>query len=160
MGREWLTSPTGDVSHYRRRAAIAPAAANVAQWGLMTRKQLDAWLGAYGRAWEQRDPEAVVRLFTPDALYYETPFLKPARGRVEIREYWAAATGKQEEVCFSHEVLAVSGRRGMARWQSRFRRGAGGSRVRLDGVFVLEFDQDGLCRELREWWHRAGGARG
>jgi hypothetical protein len=26
--------------------------------------------------------------------------------------------------------------------------------VRLDGVFVLEFSEDGLCRSLREWWHR------
>jgi hypothetical protein len=24
----------------------------------------------------------------------------------------------------------------------------------LDGIFLLDFDETGLCRELREWWHR------
>jgi hypothetical protein len=25
----------------------------------------------------------------------------------------------------------------------------------LDGIFLLEFNDEGLCRDLREWWHRA-----
>ena len=25
--------------------------------------------------------------------------------------------------------------------------------MRLDGMFLLYFDAEGLCRSLQEWWH-------
>jgi hypothetical protein len=31
---------------------------------------------------------------------------------------------------------------------------ATGTRVNLDGVFMLEFSDAGTCSTLREWWHR------
>jgi len=39
------------------------------------------------------------------------------------------------------------------RWWSAYTRIRDGQRVRLDGVFLLEFDGDGRCTRLREWWH-------
>jgi hypothetical protein len=27
-------------------------------------------------------------------------------------------------------------------------------RAKLDGMFLLTFDTDGLCSDLLEWWHR------
>ena len=33
-----------------------------------------AWLEGYRRAWVRRDPDAVIQLFTPDAVYQEQPF--------------------------------------------------------------------------------------
>jgi hypothetical protein len=29
-----------------------------------------------------------------------------------------------------------------------------GKRLLLDGVFLVEFDEAGLCSRFREWWHR------
>jgi len=46
----------------------------------MTEEMVRSWLDAYGRAWETRDPEAVVRLFTEDGTYQETPFVEPMAG--------------------------------------------------------------------------------
>jgi uncharacterized protein (TIGR02246 family) len=123
----------------------------------LTESQLRDWLDAYGRAWEGRDPDAAAALFTEDAQYYETPLGEPARGRTGVRTYWAAATENQRDVTFTHEVLAITANRGIARWWSEFTRVASGAAVRLDGVFVLEFGEDGLCRSLREWWHRSEG---
>jgi hypothetical protein len=36
---------------------------------VVTREDLDEWLGLYGGAWEARDREAAARLFTEDAVY-------------------------------------------------------------------------------------------
>lgn len=119
----------------------------------MTESDFDRWLQAYGSAWESRDPEAAVGLFTSDALYYETPFDEPARGSEGIRMYWAESTGRQRGVGFRGQVLAVSGLRGLARWSAEFVRIPSGARVELDGILQVDFAPGGRCRELREWWH-------
>lgn len=120
----------------------------------MTKSKLERWLEAYGHAWETRDPDAAASLFTHDALYYETPFGEPARGRDGVREYWARATKIHKDVRFSYEVLSVSDDRGIAWWSAEYTRTTTGVQATLDGILVLSFDENGLCRELREWWHR------
>jgi len=51
------------------------------------------WIKAYGRAWEDRDDDAVGELFAPGAIYRSHPFREPLRGRDAIRTYWRQATG-------------------------------------------------------------------
>lgn len=115
--------------------------------------EFEGWLERYRQAWENRDPEAAAALFSPDAEYYETPFVAPARGREGVREYWANATRNQSDVCFSYETVCIIDDRGVARWWATFTRVPSGAKATLDGVFFLKFTSDGLCRELREWWH-------
>jgi uncharacterized protein (TIGR02246 family) len=115
--------------------------------------RVEDWLDRYGRAWEARDPDAAAALFTEDATYRETPFAEPLRGAAGVRDYWAGVTELQEDVRFGYELLAVTGDLAIALWTSAFSRAPGGERAELDGVFVLRFGDDGLCRELREWWH-------
>ncbi len=124
----------------------------------MNEIELRSWLEAYGRAWKGRDPEAAAALFSRDALYYETPFVAPAQGRDGVRAYWTQATRNQADISFSYEIISVSKGRGIARWQARYTRRSSGANATLDGMFLLEFDDDGLCRELREWWHLSEGA--
>jgi nuclear transport factor 2 (NTF2) superfamily protein len=126
---------------------------------LMNDQELRAWLDAYGKAWESNDPDAAMQLFTEDARYYETPFDEPSHGREGVRSYWAGATGSQSDISFTYEIIATLPHRGIARWSAEFTRVTSGKRVKLDGVFVLDFDSDGLCRVLREWWHRLDDQR-
>lgn len=112
------------------------------------------WLGRYGQAWEQGDPHLAAQLFTQDCRYYETPFAEPAVGRDGVLKYWQAVPEGQADVAFRSQVLAVVSQTVIARWSATFTRTASGARVALDGVFVLEFDEAGSCRTLREWWHR------
>ena len=114
-----------------------------------------AWLEAYGRAWETRDPKAVVELFSEDATYQETPFVAPMSGRAAIRQYWVdSVQNYQEQAQFESEIVAIAGNIGVARWRASFVRIASGKRVRLDGIFLLTFDAEGGCRKLQEWWVR------
>jgi hypothetical protein len=56
-------------------------------------------------------------------------------------------------VQFEHEALSVSGDTGIAHWSAMFDVAPDGTKIELNGIFVLEFDADGKCRRLREWWH-------
>lgn len=134
-------------------AAALLGAASVGQAQALDRDRLEQWLADYGSAWETKDAEAAAALFTADARYYETPYAEPFVGPEGIGEYWAEVTANQRDIEFRSEVLAVDGDVGVARWNAVFAAGPEDARIELDGVFVLEFDGSGLCRELREWWH-------
>lgn len=62
-----------------------------------------------------------------------------------------AQTLKDKESSF--EILSVQGNRGIARWQSSFTVIESGKRIAPDCLFVVEFNDEGLCQTFREWWH-------
>jgi uncharacterized protein (TIGR02246 family) len=119
----------------------------------LTPAAVENWLARYEQAWEQRDPTRAAALFTENAPYHETPFDAPKAGRAGIRDYWAAVTADQRNVDFTSQVVAVEGSTAVARWSASLTSASTGTRVELDGVFLLTFDAGGLCSELREWWH-------
>jgi hypothetical protein len=119
----------------------------------LTPASLESWLARYEQAWERRDADQAAALFTESARYQELPFDEPKMGRVGIRNYWSTVTADQRDIDFKSQIIAVKGSTGVARWSATFSSAASGARIELDGVFVLEFAPDGLCSELREWWH-------
>jgi hypothetical protein len=119
----------------------------------MNTGDLRNWLRTYGSAWEARNADAASRLFSEEALYFETPYAEPFRGREGIAAYWSKVTEDQRNVDFDSEALGFVGTLGIARWSARFTLASNGAAVELNGVFLLEFDDDGLCSRLREWWH-------
>lgn len=130
----------------------------------LERGDVDRWLGDYERALETKDAAFAVSLFTPDAVYLETPYTRPLKGRAQIAEYWTAATDGYEHVDFAFETLAVEGKRGVVHWTLELSSVAANTAIELDGIMLLEFD-DGLVASLREWWHQRdrlplGGLRG
>jgi hypothetical protein len=114
---------------------------------------LTEWLDAYGKAWEDRDPEAAAELFTEDAVYQWGPFGRRLRGRVMIREAWAEAVETQANVEFGYEVLTASARGGIVRWWVGADDPTRTVRERAEGIFRLAFDESGLCTSLEEWWN-------
>jgi hypothetical protein len=130
-------------------------------WGCMvTYEAFKSWLDAYGRAWETQDPRAVAALFTEEATYQETPFVGPLRGRSAIAAYWSHATGSHTNVHFGYEVLTLDENNGIAHWWCSFLRPPGTAPLKLDGIFVLQFEGSGRCKSLREWWHRQEKGKG
>jgi hypothetical protein len=113
----------------------------------------DSWLGAYGHAWETRDPRAAAKLFSEKATYRETPCEKLLHGREAIAEYWSRVTRGHQGVRLDHEILAVTDEMGIARWRASFDSVQSEGRVELDGISVVGMGADGLCKEFREWWH-------
>jgi uncharacterized protein (TIGR02246 family) len=116
--------------------------------------ELNDWLGKYGRAWENQDPDAAAGLFAEDGTYAWGPFNDPIRGREAIHAAWQHATqGQQEDIRFGYEILAVTGARGIARWWASMKVKSTGQTVRMEGIFLLTLTAAGLCKEFREWWN-------
>lgn len=134
---------------------------------------MQAFMQTYERAWETRDDALLASLFTADAVYHNTPF-NEQRGHAAIRKYWDRVK-LQDEITVDFQVLVDLERSGIARWQVRYRvtseemfamwaasAGTGVPsrkpgdplpRLALDGVAIADFEADGLCRDLRLWWH-------
>jgi hypothetical protein len=119
----------------------------------LTREYFQQWLGTYGRASAENDPQASANLFAQDACYYETPFDAPMVGREAIFQYWdkGARTLMGKESTF--EILAVQDQRGIARWQTQFTIIESDKHLALDCLFMVEFNEKGKCHTFREWWH-------
>jgi SnoaL-like protein len=93
----------------------------------------------------------VAALFAEDAVYWYGPFREATRGRDAIVRQWVDG-GLGEDFDYTVEPLAVTGLRGIAHWTVAFGDPATNAAVELDGVLVLEFDDDGRCTEHREWY--------
>lgn len=121
----------------------------------ITREAFAAWMEKYGRAWEARDANAAADLYTENGTYQVTPFVEPMQGKVAIFEYWTHVVQTQENIQFGYEILAVTSEHGIARWWASFVIIPQQLETKLEGIFVLAFDDQGKCTHLREWWHKS-----
>jgi len=134
---------------------------------------IDEFMLIYKRAWETSDEHLLASLFAPDGVYRNTPFAEQ-RGHDAIKDYWQR-TKLQEDIRLEYEVLERHERGGIAHWHTTYqvtsdelfriwaastgtnlvarRKGEALPRLALDGIAIATFGFDGLCRELRLWWH-------
>lgn len=120
---------------------------------ILTLESFDRWMEDYGRASLENDPKASAELFSPGAIYYETPFDEPMIGRKAIYQYWLASAKALKDKQSNYEIISVRNNVGIARWQSRFIDIESSRRFALDCLFLVEFDDHGKCSVFREWWH-------
>ena len=118
---------------------------------------LEEWAERYARAWENADAEAACALFTENATYRSDPFQEPYRGREEIRRYWREVTAGQANVEVAIGRTMAVGSRALVEWWTQM--DSGGAPVTLPGALLLELDENGLCRALREYWNVEAGRR-
>ena len=116
------------------------------------RNAFERWLERYFATWRSNDPSEVEALFAEDAVYSYGPFEPEARGRESIVRNLVEG-GVQPELETGHEVLAVDGERGIARFRVCFH-GERGARVTMDRILVCDVDADCRCTLHREWSER------
>lgn len=119
----------------------------------VSRAEAKEWLEGYKSAWENRDADKAAALFTRNATYQDNPYETPYRGQEGIRKYWSDVTRNQRDVKFRSELLTTYEHTAVAHWSAEFINAESGATIRLNGIFLLEFDDGGLCKSLREWWH-------
>jgi ketosteroid isomerase-like protein len=131
------------------------------------------FMQSYKRAWESSDEDLLASLFAADGCYRNTPFAVQ-QGHEAIKQYWQR-TKLQTDIHLTYEVLQQHATGGIAHWhttyqvtsEDMFKMWAASTgtnmlarkdgdplpRLALDGIAIAEFHADGLCRELRLWWH-------
>lgn len=105
----------------------------------------------FKNAREERDPDAMLELYSAMAEYRIDPFAQPLRGLNEIRRYWNAIVEEQLHVDFDVERVWVSGRVVLASWHAAFTRAATSERVRVRGFSTMELDDAGRIERMRDW---------
>lgn len=119
----------------------------------LSETRFEAWLSAYGKAWESHNGQAFGALFAADGLFYRSPFDDPKRGREAIAAAFSESAGRQRDIDFGARLLYVQAQLGAAHWSCSFTRSGSGRRVHIDGVLVAQFDGAGKALSVRQWWH-------
>jgi ketosteroid isomerase-like protein len=87
----------------------------------MTHEEATKLIKVYGKAWETRDPELIVTIFTEDAIYND-PKEPENIGREAIRQYWVTKViGEQDDIKFDLRHLWVDGGSVIAEWHATFK---------------------------------------
>ena len=87
----------------------------------MTRDEAYNLIEIYGKAWETRDPELIVTIFTEGATYND-PKEPENIGRDAIKEYWKyKVIGEQEDIQFDIRNVWVDGDTVIAEWHATFK---------------------------------------
>ena len=106
---------------------------------------------SFKHAWEERDPDAMLELFSDDADYRIDPFVEPMIGSVAIREHWNGVVAAQDHIEFDAERVWVSGRTVLGSWHVVLTERASADRVRIRGFSTMEIDEHGRIARMREW---------
>ena len=105
----------------------------------------------FKRAWEERDPDAMLELYADVAVYRVDPFVEPLVGLNAIREHWNEIVATQDHIEFDAERVWVSGRTVLGSWHVALTRRASAERVRIRGFSTMELDDRGRVTRMREW---------
>lgn len=121
----------------------------------MRREYIENWLSRLKNAWENQAPDEAAALFAKTKKYYERPF-KPEKDFAAIRELWQEIIDVRD-IKFDYEIVAVDENRVFVRWQNSYILSSN-ERENLDGVFQLDFNNNGDCEEFRMWWFKDMGS--
>lgn len=112
----------------------------------------------FGKGWAKGDIPLLMSVFSDDAVFIDTPFGEPRKGREAILLYWRDVPVHQAEVTFSSGEIFAAGPWFSAEYKVTFRRRRTGEWVEARGAMFCE-TADGRISELRMYWHRWAGGR-
>jgi ketosteroid isomerase-like protein len=129
----------------------SPAKTSTKRQTPLKESDIKNFLSTYKKAWETCDAELAASLFTRDARYKQDPFGTAIVGREAIHNYWAAATGRQEDIRFSVEAFVHTGYLLAAEWTCSYIDTSSGERNQLAGMLLADF-YGKQVRNFREYW--------
>lgn len=115
-------------------------------------------MDTFGKGWSKGNTDMIMSVFSPEAVFIETPFSSPLQGTQAIREYWREVPYNQSEITFSSGEIFVVGPWFSAEFKCVFRRRRTGEWVDARGAFFCETDGEKIT-EMRMYWHRWNGGR-
>jgi hypothetical protein len=121
------------------------------------------WMQGYLNAWETRDADAVVKLFTPNGVYQSIPGVSSQTfvGRKAIHKYWFDVTRPQSMIDGIQGTPIVNGNRAAIEIWVTFRdpvyNPKGKHMITLLETNVVTFVKGGLASKNVEYWNIIDG---
>ena len=109
---------------------------------------IEAWLDQFKHGWKNKDVDAVMQLFTPDIIYYETPFRRLS-SLDELRKEWGNIV-HQQEIDLHFELFSREDDKYAIRWDLKYLNPQE-QRMHFGGVYLIKLDENGLCTEFRHY---------
>lgn len=109
------------------------------------------WSTTWKSAWESLDTEAIVALYSADAVLSTEAFREPYRGRDGVRAYVSRVFGEEEDPQVHMSAPIVNGDRAAVSWWASLRED--GTATTLAGTSVLQFGADGLVTDQWDTWN-------
>lgn len=107
----------------------------------------------FAEGWSRAQLDRILSVFTPDAVFQETPFAERLAGAEAIRRYWSDVPYHQSEITVTTGEIFTVGPWFATEFKSVFRRRRTGEWVEARGALFCE-TQDGRISEMRMYWHR------
>jgi hypothetical protein len=118
----------------------------------MDEAQAQEWFDAYIEAWRNGNREQIGDLFGEKVSYRYHPYDEPVSGRQAVVQSWLEDWDPQEEWEAVYRPFAVDGNRVVATGTSRYLGHDDHPERLYHNVFLLEFDDEGRCREFTEFF--------
>jgi steroid delta-isomerase len=118
-----------------------------------TPDEIRSLIDRYAATVTSRDVDAVVGLFTEDAVQRDPANQPPKVGRGAIREFFQSAVDASESTLF--EALAVHTCGNEAAIDLRVTVTVGGGTMVISGIEVFTFTDEGLISALSAYWDDA-----
>ena len=107
----------------------------------------------FAEAWSKGQLDRILSVFTPDAVFQETPFAERLAGTESIRRYWSDVPYHQSEITVTTGEIFAVGPWFATEFKSVFRRRRTGEWVEARGALFCE-TSGSLISEMRMYWHR------
>lgn len=107
----------------------------------------------FAEGWSRAQLDRILSVFTPEAVFQETPFAERLAGTEAIRRYWSDVPYHQSEITVTTGEIFTVGPWFATEFKSVFRRRRTGEWVEARGALFCE-TQDGRISEMRMYWHR------
>jgi len=117
-----------------------------------------ALIDTFAAAWTRGDVELIASVFSPNAVFVETPFSSPVNGAEAIRSYWSDVPYHQSEISVASGEIFSVGPWFSTEFKCTYRRRRTGEWVEARGAIFCE-TEDGKISEMRMYWHRWNGGR-
>ena len=120
---------------------------------MLDKKLVTKLLKIYKTAWEKRDPNLILTIFTPDGEYHEKAFDKPYKNHKGIKEYWQnKVVGEQTNIKLKLNKIFIDGNTAIAEWYATFKDHARKLNIQIKEIAVMEFKGNKI-KKYREYWH-------
>jgi ketosteroid isomerase-like protein len=117
----------------------------------MTNEEAVKLIEIYGKAWETKDPNLIITIFTEEATYDDPHEVKNI-GRDAIKEYWKyKVIGEQEDIKFNLLNVWVSGDTVIAEWHATFKDIKRSLFIDMTEVAIFKV-KNGKFSSLREYY--------